>query len=194
LERSVREQPAFLDEACAGDEALRREVESLLAHQSQGEHFLEAPALDVAAEALARDESYRSAQAARLIGRVLSDYRVVEKLGSGGMGEVYRAVRVDGTYEKQVAIKIVQSGLSTDYFLARFKNERRILASLDHPNIARLIAMAAQRKKAFLTSSWNASKAGQSTNIVTTTGWLSRDAWSSFASYAPQCSTLIRTW
>ncbi len=139
LEREQDQQAAFLESACAGDRALRQEVESLLAHRTQAEHFIEAPALEMAAEALAQDESYRSAVVPRLVGRVLSDYRIVDKLGDGGMGEVYRAVRADGTYEKQVAIKLVQSGLSTDYFLARFKNERQILASLDHPNIARLI-------------------------------------------------------
>ncbi len=139
LEHEKSQQTAFLELACAGDEALRQEVETLLAHRSQAENFMEVPALAMAAKALAQDESYHSAEASRLIGLVLSDYRIVDKLGDGGMGEVYRAVRADGTYEKQVAIKLIQSGLSTDYFLARFKNERQILASLDHPNIARLI-------------------------------------------------------
>lgn len=139
LEREQDHQAAFLESACAGDLALRREVESLLAHRTHAEHFIEAAALEIAAEALAQDESYRSAAVSRWIGRVLSDYRIVEKIGSGGMGEIYRAVRADGTYDSQVAIKIVQSGFSTDYFFARFRNERQILASLDHPNIAKLI-------------------------------------------------------
>jgi eukaryotic-like serine/threonine-protein kinase len=139
LEREQAQQAAFLESACAGDRALRREVESLLAHRTQAEHFIEGPALDMAAEALAQDESYRSAAVSRLMGRVLSDYRIIEKLGGGGMGDIYRAVRADGTYNRQVAIKIVQSGLNTDYFFARFRNERQILASLDHPNIAKLI-------------------------------------------------------
>src|SRR5260370_38674251 len=139
LEREQDQQAAFLESACAGDRALRQERESLPARRAQSKPFNEAPALEMAAEALAQDESYRSAVVPRLVGRVLADYRIVDKLGDGGMGEVYRAVRADGTYEKQVAIKLVQSGLSTDYFLARFKNERQILASLDHPNIARLI-------------------------------------------------------
>lgn len=139
LELDPGQQPAFLDGACAGDEILRHEVESLLAHRNRAEHFIEAPALEMAAEALAHDESYRSPEGPRWIGRVLSDYRIVDKVGSGGMGEIYRAVRSDGAYEKQVAIKLVQSGLRTDYFLARFMNERQILASLDHSNIAKLI-------------------------------------------------------
>ena len=74
-----------------------------------------------------------------LIGRTISHYRLVAKLGSGGMGEVYRAVRDDGTYEKQVAVKLIQSGLGSGYFIARFKTERQILARLDHPNIARIL-------------------------------------------------------
>src|ERR1700719_3872410 len=55
------------------------------------------------------------------------------------MGDVYRAVRADGTYEKQVAVKFIRSGFDTDFFLDRFRSERQILANLDHPNIARLI-------------------------------------------------------
>jgi len=133
------QQGDFLLDACAGDTSLRREVESLLARQKLAEQFLETPALEIVAKALAQDESCRFVGVPRLIGQVLSDYRIVEKLANGGMGEIYRAVRIDGTYEKQVAIKLVQSGLGTDYFLARFKNERQILATLDHPNIARLI-------------------------------------------------------
>jgi len=65
-------------------------------------------------------------------------YQIVEEIGHGGMGEVYRAVRADGQYEKQVAIKLVRGGYDTAVVLERFLHERQILASLDHPNIARL--------------------------------------------------------
>ncbi len=141
LEREESQRAAFLQEACAGDEALRREVESLLAYDKQTEQFIEAPALEVAAKALAEDEvgSRRSSEVPRLIGRMISHYRIVEKLGSGGMGEVYRAVRADDQYQKQVAIKLVRAGLDTEFILRRFKNERQILASLGHPNIAGLL-------------------------------------------------------
>jgi eukaryotic-like serine/threonine-protein kinase len=139
LERNVELQPAFVESACAGDPGLQREVESLLAERRRAEHFMELPALDVAAKAFAEDELGLRNGSSPLIGRMISHYRIVQKLGSGGMGEVYRAVRADGAYEKQVAVKLIRSGFASDYFLTRFRNERRILARLDHPNLARLV-------------------------------------------------------
>ena len=81
------------------------------------------------------EESGRDLQA----GDVIGAYRVVRELGRGGMGCVYLAVRADGAYDTQVAIKVVQAGPRSDEVVARFKRERRILASLDHANIARLL-------------------------------------------------------
>ena len=74
-----------------------------------------------------------------MIGRRLGPYEIVEQIGAGGMGEVYRAVRADDQYKKQVAIKLVRAGQRSAQILTRFRNERQILASLDHPNIARLL-------------------------------------------------------
>ncbi len=139
LERDVQQQAAFLDSACGANEELRREVESLLAHRQRARTLLEAPAVEMAAKAFADGTGSATGHASRLIGRLVSHYRVVEKVASGGMGDVYRAVRADGTYDKQVAVKIIQGPRSTDLFLARFQNERQILADLDHPNIARLV-------------------------------------------------------
>jgi serine/threonine protein kinase len=139
LEREEAHQAAFLDAACGGDQDLRREVESLLAHRQHAENFLEAPAMQVAARALAAENDSRAGDVFRFLGRLISHYRIVEKVASGGMGDVFRAVRADGTYDQQVAIKFVQGARSTDFFLARFQNERQILADLDHPNIARLL-------------------------------------------------------
>jgi serine/threonine protein kinase len=73
------------------------------------------------------------------VGRTLGAFRIVALVGEGGMGAVYRAVRADGLYERPVALKAIRRGLSTEFFLKRFENERRILARLDHPNIARLL-------------------------------------------------------
>jgi len=121
----------FLDEACAGDAELRREVESLLAsHQQAGSDFLNSPAVG-AVESPTR--------AAVRQGRRIGAYDILEQIGHGGMGEVFSAVRADGQYEKKVAIKLVRSGYDTESILERFRNERQILASLDHPNIARLL-------------------------------------------------------
>jgi eukaryotic-like serine/threonine-protein kinase len=74
-----------------------------------------------------------------MIGRRLGTYEIVEQIGEGGMGEVYRAIRADDQYHKQVAIKLVRASQNSDFVIRRFKNERQILATLDHPNIARLL-------------------------------------------------------
>jgi non-specific serine/threonine protein kinase/serine/threonine-protein kinase len=121
----------FLDKACATDPELRREVESLLSYESRARgDFLKTPAIDLL-EPATRPSNGR-------IGHRVGVYQILQQIGHGGMGEVYRAVRADGQYEKQVAIKFVRVGLDTAFILQRFRYERQILASLDHPNIARL--------------------------------------------------------
>src|SRR5208337_4120855 len=135
LERSENQRAAFLESACAGDESLLGEVQSLLAHQQQADRFIETPAFDQAAQALAsQEESLRPGVTSRLVGRMVSHYRIIERLGHGGMGEVYRAVRADDQYQKLVALKLVRSGFDSQFILERFKNERQILAGLEHPN------------------------------------------------------------
>jgi eukaryotic-like serine/threonine-protein kinase len=87
LQQVAGQRAAFLEKACAGDEELRREVESLLAHKEQAEDFIEVPALEGSAKGLAAGQS-RS-----LVGRQIGSYQVLSLLGAGGMGEVYRAAR-----------------------------------------------------------------------------------------------------
>ena len=123
------ERPAFLDRACADDPDLRREVESLLlSHHEAGTEFLNTPAINLS-----------SRPSPSRVGRRIGAYNILEEIGRGGMGEVYRAGRADGQYEKEVAIKLVRGGYDTASVLERFRHERQILASLDHPNIARLL-------------------------------------------------------
>ncbi len=138
LERGEAERGAYVAAACAGDAELQREVNSLLLEQIRAERFMESSAIEVAAKRLAlEEESLRVASS--MVGQTVTYYRIVAKLGAGGMGEVYRAVRADGVYEKQVAVKLIRSGFGSEYFLDRFRNERQILARLDHPGIARLL-------------------------------------------------------
>ena len=125
-------QRALLDEACGTNSELRREVELLLeSHRAAGE-FIAAPPAQLAAELFGTRQHSD-------VGRVIGQYRLLECVGSGGMGAVYRAERADRQFEMQVAIKLIKRGMDTDAVLHRFEHERQILASLDHPNIARLL-------------------------------------------------------
>jgi len=122
---------AYLDRVGAKDPALRAELESLLASDERaGGTFLEQPAA-------AAIEASRSNN--RHTGRRLGPYRLVEQIGSGGMGEVYRALRADREYVHQVAIKLVRAGTDADFVGQRLRTERQILASFQHPHIARLL-------------------------------------------------------
>lgn len=132
LDMQPDERAAYLRQLEAIDPDIRQEVESLLASYSQaGESFLNFPEPQ-------RVESDLNVHRSAMIGRRIGSYRIVEWIGAGGMGEVYRAVRADEQYEKQVALKLVRGGPNSDFVIRRFKNERQILASLEHPNIARM--------------------------------------------------------
>ena len=123
------ERTPHLLRRCGGDEDLRREVESLLAADEAVGNFLEQP---VVAPAVALPPP-------SAVGRRLGPYAVERKLGEGGMSTVYLAVRADEEYRQQVAIKVFGYGADRADLVERFRAERQILASLDHPNIARLL-------------------------------------------------------
>src|SRR5262245_17224311 len=128
----VANRLSYLDRIGAADPELRCEVETLLNHHQQVDsEFLKAPLID---RKLPAEISLPS----RIGGRV-GVYELLEEIGQGGMGTVYRAARADGQYEKQVAVKLVRSGHDTTSVVERFRHERQILASLDHTNIARLL-------------------------------------------------------
>lgn len=122
---------SFLDEACNGDGELRREVESLLVED-------ESSTAPFASLIMAASSSLTSSQE-DFIGKRVGAYRITGVIGQGGMAEVYKAVRDDDHYQKEVAVKLVRPGRITSFMLARFRYERQILASLEHPNIARLL-------------------------------------------------------
>ncbi|MDQ6859738.1 MAG: serine/threonine protein kinase, partial [Verrucomicrobiota bacterium] len=116
---------AFLQRACGGDTTLQAEIELLLAQ--------DANEMDSCADFVSRDDETTN------VGRRLGAYRIAREIGRGGMGAVYLAERADGEFEKHVAIKLLKRGTDTDEILRRFRAERRMLARLDHPNIARLL-------------------------------------------------------
>ncbi|SPE25558.1 Serine/threonine protein kinase [Acidobacteriia bacterium SbA2] len=140
LELAPAERAAILDQACDGDQALRQEVETLLAADDEipPEKKLDSKLLNEVALAVS-DAATTPHHADAWIGRRVGPYNIVEQVGAGGMGEVYRAVRDDEHYRKQVAIKVVRAGQDSALVVSRFRNERQILAGLDHPNIARLL-------------------------------------------------------
>jgi len=128
LEREASERSTFLVQACAGDEALRREVESLLTYEHQAESFIEAPALEVAARIMAAEHSPIRA------GDRFNQYRILSLLGAGGMGEVYLAE--DTSLRRNVTLKFLPAVLTKDKaHLQRFEVEARAVAALSHPNV-----------------------------------------------------------
>ena len=134
LERDGSTRRAFLDDACAGDGALRRDVESLLAHAGGADEFLRRPALDVAAQHVAVPHQ------ALATGQHIGSFTIVGPIGVGGMGEVYRAR--DPKLGRDVAIKVLPAMFTVDADrLARFEREARTLAALNHPHIGAIYGL-----------------------------------------------------
>ena len=134
LELQPAQRSAYLAQIGAVDPELRKELDSLIAsHEQTGTDFLNTPVAELSSALAARGEP------SSLLGQRIGPYQIVEQIGFGGMGEVYRAFRPDDEYLEQVAIKLMCAGQNSDFVIHRFKDERQILASLDHPNIARLL-------------------------------------------------------
>jgi serine/threonine protein kinase/WD40 repeat protein len=129
LEHEPADRGSFLNEACAGDEALRTEVESLLRYQPAADEFLERPALQQAAERLAGEVS------GSLGDPEIPGYTILKTLGEGGMGVVYLAEQ-QAPIRRAVALKLIKHGMDTRQVVARFEGERQALALMHHPHIA----------------------------------------------------------
>ncbi|MFL6334767.1 MAG: protein kinase domain-containing protein [Pyrinomonadaceae bacterium] len=137
LERDDGERAAFVERACAGEVGLRREVESLLAHEAASAGFIESSAFPLAAELLAEDDL--DEEQAHWENRRVGAYRIIREIGRGGMGMVFLAEREAGEFRQQVALKVVRRSLADAELARRFRRERQILATLNHPNIAHLL-------------------------------------------------------
>ena len=120
----------LLARECAGDDALRAEVAALLAHAG-GDTRLREPVAAAAGALVAAPPT--------TVGGRIGPYRLIERLGEGGMGTVFLAERDDDEYRRRVAIKVLRNGLGSAEAVARFRDERQILAQLDHPSIVRLL-------------------------------------------------------
>ncbi|GFE86830.1 serine/threonine-protein kinase [Steroidobacter agaridevorans] len=132
LEHPTADRSTFLDRTCGNDIELLAQVRSLLDAHESSLGFIERPAVERAGFAQAFEPWDWQ-------GRRLGNYRIVSELGRGGMSHVYKAVRDDDQYYKEVAIKLLRPGLDTQGLLQRLRDERQMLAELSHPNIAQLL-------------------------------------------------------
>ena len=128
LEQPAGERGTFLETACGGDPDLHRRLLTLLEAAREGDGFLEEPPI------LPPEPAGGLAEGERL-----GPWEIVREIGGGGMGTVYEARRAEGDFARRAALKIVRPEIATGFFLRRFRMERRILAGLDHPHIARLL-------------------------------------------------------
>ncbi|MCP3959385.1 MAG: serine/threonine protein kinase [bacterium] len=137
ITRTPEERPAYLEEACGDDSKLRRAVEGMLAADQETESFLDQPLGHGGGGSPA---SPRAAVASGILprGTMVGPYRVLRQIGQGGMSTVYLSERADDAFPRQVALKLVRPGMESASILRRLRTERLILASLDHPYIARL--------------------------------------------------------
>jgi serine/threonine protein kinase/WD40 repeat protein len=130
------QRQAYLDRACAGDAALRRQVEALLAAHERSGSFLDVPALDPAATSA--PQSAAPSAPGEGPGTRIGPYKLLQLIGEGGMGVVFMADQ-EHPVRRRVALKIIKPGMDSAAVLARFEAERQALALMDHINIARVL-------------------------------------------------------
>lgn len=138
LDLPESEWKGYVDDACGDDSELKVEVERLLSQYSEASSFIETPVFSGGEHGVLSSLMHID-DVDPMIGTILGRYRIEREIGRGGMGAVYEAVRADGEFRRKAAIKVVKRGMDTDFILRRFRNERQILATLEHPYIARLL-------------------------------------------------------
>jgi serine/threonine protein kinase len=141
LELSPYEREQFLKISCGADARLRNEVEGLLAADSEASGFIETPAVAASSLSLFEEKlnGTETAQTGAFLNEKIGAFQLVREIGRGGMGTVYLAERTDGEFQQRAAIKLIRRGMDTNSVVRRFREERQILANIDHPFIARLL-------------------------------------------------------
>ena len=147
VELPINDRKDFLDAKCASDDELRLEVERLLHSDESAEGFIESPIwtdssfLNTSAKKELSDSFVQPADGVsdNYLGRIIGAFRLKKEIGRGGMGAVYLAERADGEFQQRVAVKLIKRGMDSDFIIRRFRHERQILASFEHPFIARLL-------------------------------------------------------
>jgi len=148
LDLSHEKRGQFIADQCGDNLALKKEVEKLLSDYDSAESFIESPvwtdshflnssAKKVISKSL--DEESQELKEEIFIGKQIGSYRIAREIGRGGMGAVFLAERADGEFSQKVAIKLIKRGMDSDFIVRRFRHERQILASFEHPFIARLL-------------------------------------------------------
>lgn len=130
---NLRDREKFLQQACAGDEALQRQVEQLLADHASLGSFLELESGNAPTASFTQNTNEKQP-----LQSSIGPYRLLEEIGAGGMGIVYLAHQ-SKPVDRRVALKIIKPGMDTRQVLARFEAERQALALMDHPNIAKVL-------------------------------------------------------
>jgi eukaryotic-like serine/threonine-protein kinase len=146
LELNASQRVAFLAQACAGDDELRAEIESLLAADAAENNFIDSPALEVAAQIFAQEQ--RS-----LTGERLGNYQILQRIGAGGMGEVYLAE--DTRLHRKVALKLLPAAFTQDADrVRRFAQEARAASALNHPNILTVYDLGESQGRQFIATEY----------------------------------------
>jgi len=138
LELPAEERPDYLERACSGDPALKDDVETFLKADRAAGSFLEEGAGARARTLLKEMLEGEDREVASLIGQVVGHWRLVRRLGQGGMGVVFLAERIGGDLRQNAALKLIKRGMDTKQVIARFETERQAMALMDHPAIAKV--------------------------------------------------------